>query len=115
MEVKDPNNHVRTVHIRDVKKTTMPEVILNAVCDYSWVGRAAKLEAVQEVSLVSTTLPKMKREQTQTGMCTQAQTPNKSWFWKVIDVFKAGLSCQINSANSSGPYLYKNPLLKLQQ
>ena len=62
----------------DVKKTTMPEVILNAVPDYSQFGRAAKLrlnpnhiedlgwtiptehqnikmEPAQEVSSVSTT------------------------------------------------------------
>ena len=39
----DQNNHVRRVHIMDAKKTTMPEVILNAVPDYSQFGRAAKL------------------------------------------------------------------------
>ena len=43
LEVKDQNNHVRTVHITDVKKTTMPEVILHAAPDYSQFGRAAKL------------------------------------------------------------------------
>ena len=37
------HNHIRTVHITDVKKTTMPEVILNAVPDYSQFGRAAKV------------------------------------------------------------------------
>ena len=115
LEVKNQNNHVRTVHITDVKKTTMPEVILNAVPDYSQFGRAAKLrlnpnhiedlgwtiptehqtikmEPTQEVSSVSTTSPKMNSQETQTGMSTQAQTPNTSWFWKVTDMFKAGLS-----------------------
>ena len=43
LEVKDQNNHVRTVYIMDVKKTTVPEVILNAVPDYTQFGRAARL------------------------------------------------------------------------
>ena len=34
----------------------------------------------------------MNSQETQTGMSTQAQTPNTSWFWKVTDMFKAGLS-----------------------
>ena len=64
----------------DVKRATMPEIILNAVLDYSQFGRAAKLrlnpnhiedlgwtvptehpnikmELAEEVSLVSTTSP----------------------------------------------------------
>ena len=117
----------------DVKKTTMPEVILNGVPDYSQFGRAAKLrlspnyiedlgwtipkehqniemEPAQEVCSVSTTSPKMNGQETQTGMSTQAQTPNTSWFWKEIDMFKAGLSHQVNFVNSPGSY-YTNPLL----
>ena len=43
LEVNDQNNYVRTVHITDVKKTAMLEVILNAVSDYIQFGRAAKL------------------------------------------------------------------------
>ena len=112
----------------------MPEVILNAVPDYSQFGRAAKLrlnpnniedfgwttptkhqiikmESAQEVRSVSTTSPKMNGQETQTGMSTQAQTPNMCWFWKVTDMSKAGLSCQVNSVDSLGPYMYKNPLL----
>ena len=34
---------MRQVHITDVKKTTMPEVIANAVPDYTQFGRATKL------------------------------------------------------------------------
>ena len=43
LEVKDQNNHVRQVHITDVKKTTMPEVIVKNIPDYKQFGRAAKL------------------------------------------------------------------------
>ena len=34
---------MRQVHTTDVKKTTMPEVIANAVPDYTQFGRASKL------------------------------------------------------------------------
>ena len=43
LEVKDQNNHIRQVHITNVKKTTMPEVIVKAIPDYKQFGRAAKL------------------------------------------------------------------------
>ena len=43
LEVKDQKGHLRQVHITDMKKTTMPEVIANAVPDYSQFGRATKL------------------------------------------------------------------------
>ena len=34
LEVKDQNNHVRQVHIMDVKRTTMPEVLVKNIPDY---------------------------------------------------------------------------------
>ena len=43
LEVKDQKGHLRQVHITDVKKTTMPEVIANTVPDYTQFGRATKL------------------------------------------------------------------------
>ena len=43
LEVKDQNNRVRQVHITDVKKTTMPEVLVKNIPDYKQFGRAAKL------------------------------------------------------------------------
>ena len=43
LEVKDQNNLMRQVHVTDVKKTTMPEVIVKAIPDYKQFGRAAKL------------------------------------------------------------------------
>ena len=43
MEVKDQKGHIRQVHVTDVKKTTMPEVITNAIPDYSAFGCAVKL------------------------------------------------------------------------
>ena len=64
-----------------------------------------KVEPAREVSSVSTTSPKMNSQETQTGMSSQAQTPNTSWFWKLTDMFRVGLSCQVNSVDSSGPFL----------
>ena len=43
MEVKDQKGHIRQVHITDVKKTTMLEVITNAIPDYSAFGHTIKL------------------------------------------------------------------------
>ena len=43
LEVKDQNNHIRQVHVTDVKKTTMPEVLIKNIPDYKQFGRAAKL------------------------------------------------------------------------
>ena len=43
LEVKDQKGHIRQVHISNVKKTTMPEVITNAIPDYSAFGHAVKL------------------------------------------------------------------------
>ena len=43
LEVKDQKGHLRQIHITDVKKTTMPGVIANAVPDYTQFGRATKL------------------------------------------------------------------------
>ena len=78
----------------DVKKTTMPEVIVNDVPDYTQFGRAAKLRLNPNYieDSVSTTSPKINSQETQKGMSTQAQTPNTFWVWKVTDIFKAGLS-----------------------
>ena len=44
MEVKDQKGHIRQVHVTDVKKTTMPEVITSAIPDYSAFGHATKLQ-----------------------------------------------------------------------
>ena len=43
LKVKDQNNCVRQVHIMDVKKTTMPEVLVKNISDYKQFGCAAKL------------------------------------------------------------------------
>ena len=42
MEVKDQKGHIRQVHVTDVKETTMPEVITNAIPDYSAFGHTIK-------------------------------------------------------------------------
>ena len=34
LEVKDQNNHIRQVQVTDVKKTTMPEVLVKSIPDY---------------------------------------------------------------------------------
>ena len=38
LEVKDQNNHIRQVHITDIKKTTMPEVLVKSIPDYKQFG-----------------------------------------------------------------------------
>ena len=43
LKVKDQNNHIRQVHITDVKKTTMPEVLVKSIPDYKQFHQAAKL------------------------------------------------------------------------
>ena len=43
LKVKDQNNCVRQVHIMDVKKTTMPELLVKNIPDYKQFGHAAKL------------------------------------------------------------------------
>ena len=43
LKVKDQNNHVRQVYDTDVKKTTIPEVLVKNIPDYKQFGRAAKL------------------------------------------------------------------------
>ena len=43
LKVKDQNNHIRQVHVTDVKKTTMPEVLVKSIPDYQQFGHAAKL------------------------------------------------------------------------
>ena len=64
----------------------------NHIEDFGWTipteYQNIKMELALEVSLVSTTSPKMDSQETQTGISTQAQTLNTSWFLKVIDMFK---------------------------
>ena len=43
LEVKDQKGHIRQVHVTNVKKTTMLEVITNAIPDYTTFGHAVKL------------------------------------------------------------------------
>ena len=42
LEIKAQTGHIRQVHIINVKKTSMPEVIAKAVPDYMQFGRATK-------------------------------------------------------------------------
>ena len=43
LKVKDQKNHIRQVYITDVKRTTMPEVLVKSIPDYKQFGQAAKL------------------------------------------------------------------------
>ena len=43
LEVKDQNNHIRQEHVIDVKRTTMPEVLVKSLPDYKQFGHVAKL------------------------------------------------------------------------
>ena len=38
LKVKDKNNHVRYIHIMDVKKTTISEVLVKSIPDYKQFG-----------------------------------------------------------------------------
>ena len=118
LEVKDQTGHVKQIHITDVKKTTMPEVIAKAVPDYTQFGRATKLrlnpnylddlkwtipeefpklpkEVAPEVSVVQvhTALPRLLSEDTMTTEDTSvlAMKQDKSWFWSMTEKLKKGL------------------------
>ena len=71
LEVKDQTGHVRQVHITDVKKTTMPEVIAKAVPDYIQFGTK--------------------------GTPFQTKKQDTSWFWSITEKFKEGLHHQVLS------------------
>ena len=43
LKIKDQNNCIRQVHIMNIKKTTMPKVLVKSIPDYKQFGRAAKL------------------------------------------------------------------------
>ena len=117
LEVKDQKGHLRQVHITDVKKTTMPEVIANAVPDYTQFGRATKLRLnpnkvedlqwtipgefatpetqVSEVSdnTVQENPPISQDTETQitTGKSDRTIQLGTSWFWSITEKFKEGL------------------------
>ena len=116
LEVKDQNNHVRQVHVTDVKKTTMPEVLVKNISDYEQFGRAAKLRLnpkniedlgweiptqIQaqpmlpdtEVSEVSSVAPEPMSQDTTPSQGESFKTTEAStWFQSMTDHFKEALS-----------------------
>ena len=111
LKVKDQNNHVRQVHVTDVKKTTMSEVIVKSIPDYKQFGTAAKsklnpinIEDLQwviptqiqahpmlpdtEVSEVSSVAQDAMTSQGESFKTTEPIT----WFQSMTDQFKAALS-----------------------
>ena len=116
LEVKAQNNHIRQVHITDIKKTTMPEVIAKPIPDYKQFGRAATLrlnpnniEDLEwtipvelpthpvchdtEVSEVTEVTPRAKSQDTMTTPGESFLTSEPiSWFQSLTDWFKEELS-----------------------
>ena len=115
LKVKDQNNHIRQVHITDVKKTTMPEVLVKNIPDYKQFGHAAKLRLnpnniedlgweipaqmqaqsmlpnteVSEVSSV-VLVPLSQEVTTSQGESFKTIKPN-TWFQSMTDHFKEAL------------------------
>ena len=116
LEVKDQNNRVRQVHVTDVKKTTMPEVIVKNIPDYKQFGRAAKLRLnpnniedlgweiptqIQahpmlpdtEVNEVSSVVQEPMSQDATTSQGESFKTTEPiSWFQSMTDCFKEALS-----------------------
>ena len=116
LKVKDQNNHIRQVHVTDVKRTTMPEVIVKNIPDYKQFGRAAKLRLnpnniedlgweiptqIQahpvltdtEVSEVSSVAPEPMSQDAITPQGESFKTTEPiSWFQSMTDHFKEALS-----------------------
>ena len=116
LKVKDQTNHIRQVHITDVKNTTMPEVLVKNVPDYKQFGRAAKLRLnpkniedlgwvipmqipsqpmlqdteVSEVSNVALE-PMFQQATTLQGQSFKTTEPS-TWFQYITDHFKKALS-----------------------
>ena len=116
MEVKDQKGHIRQVHITNVKKTTMPEVITNAIPDYTTFGHAVKLQLnpnkvedlqwtipekvsnvqVDETSIEGETTP----QQTSQGESNDPSEPVPTWFWSITEKFKQGLHQCVTSIDT---------------
>ena len=104
MEVKDQKGHIRQVHVTDVKKTTMPEVITNAIPDYSAFGHTVKLqlnpsrvedlkwtipEKVSDVQVNATsTEGEPTPQQTNQGESNNLSELCPTWFWSLTEKFK---------------------------
>ena len=116
LEVKDQNNCIRQVHVTEVKKTTMPEVLVKNIPDYKQFGSAAKLRLnpnyiedlgweiptqIQaqpvlpdtEVSEVSSVAPEPMSQDTTTSQGESLKTTEPiTWFQSMTDHFKEALS-----------------------
>ena len=116
LEVKDQNNCIRQVHVTDVKKTTMPAVLVKNISDYKQFGRATKLRLnpnniedlgweiptqIQaqpvlpdtEVSEVLSVAPDPMSQDTTTSQGEPFKTPEPvTWFQSMTDHFKEALS-----------------------
>ena len=114
----------------DVKKTTMPEVIVKAIPDYKQFGRAAKLRLNPnnikdlgweipenflthpvcpdlEVSEVTEVISKAKYQDTMTtpGESFKTMEPT-SWFQSLMDQVKEGLIQWVTSITIQTTFLY---------
>ena len=116
LEVKDQKGHIRQVHITNVKKTTMSEVITNTIPDYTAFGRTVKLwlnpnkledlqwtipemvsnVQVDETSIEGETTP----QQTSQGESNDPSKPVPTWFWSITEKFKQGLHWRVASVDT---------------
>ena len=129
LKVKDQTNRIRQFHITDVKKTTMPEVLVKNVPNYKQFGRAAKLRLnpnniedlgwvipmhIQsqpvpqdaEVSKVSNIAlePISQDATTMKGKSFKTTEPS-SWFQSMTDRFKEALSQQVTAISFNTTFL----------
>ena len=116
LEVKDQKGHFRQVHITDVKKTTILEVITNVIPDYSAFGHAVKLwlnpnqvedlqwtipekvnnVQVDETSIEGETTP----QQTSQDESIDPSKPVPTWFWSITEKFKQELHWHVASVDT---------------
>ena len=113
LKVKDQNNHVRQVHLMDVKKTTMP---VKGIPDCKQFGSTAKLRLIpnniedlgweiptqfpvhpmspdKEVSEVLEVVPRANSQDTTVSQGEYSMTTEPiSWLQSITDQFKEELS-----------------------
>ena len=116
LEVKDQKGHIRQVHVTNVKKTTMVEIITNTIPDYTAFGHAVKLqlnpnkvedlqwtipEKVSNVQVDETSIEgETTSQQTSQGESNDPSEPVTTSFWSITEKIKQGLHQHVTSINT---------------
>ena len=132
LEVKDQNNCIRQVHVMDVKKTTMPEVLVKSIPDYKQFGCAAKLrlnpnnieDLGWEIPMQIQTQPMLSDTEvsevssvalvpwSQEAMTSQGEsfktTKTNTWFQTMTDHFKEALGQWVTAISINTTFLCVN-------